>query len=107
MAFYALHIMRAFGGISVAHCVAANFCFMALTFGNRQLCNVAAPFPTKSCCAIFCGSPLKVYLAPHYAFGGISVAHYTYFISCVRPFREVAGINLVDGLQLNTAFLSI
>lgn len=36
-----------------------------------------------------------------------SVAHYTYFISCVRPFREVAGINHVNGLQLNTAFLPI
>ena len=32
------------------------------------------------------------------AFGGISVAHYTYFISCVRPCREMVGINLVDGL---------
>ena len=39
--------MRAFGGISVAHCVAANLCSMAFTIGNRQLCNVAAPLPTK------------------------------------------------------------
>ena len=28
--------------------------------------------------------------SPHYvAFGGISVAHYTYFISCVRPCGEL------------------
>ena len=29
------------------------------------------------------------------AFGGISVAHYTYFISCARPCRELCGLLVV------------
>ena len=73
---YSRILLSLFAARSIAHCVAANFCFMALAKCKRQERTVAAPFPTKIL-RLFAGT-LNNYSSHTFAtFRGKSIAHYT------------------------------